>query len=57
MQFLIDQILRPVSHRMATTIGTFLGTLGYASDDVQTIVAAIPVAVGILIDLVVRKVL
>ena len=57
MGFLIDQIVRPLGHRLGTGIGAFLTANGIAQADINILVAAIPVAVGVVIDLVVRRVL
>lgn len=57
MSALIDQILRPIGHRVGTAIGTFLTANNVAQDDISLLVAAVPVALGVCVDLVIRRVL
>lgn len=55
MKLLIEQIARPISQRLATASGAYLTALGVSADNVSIVVAAIPVMLGVLIDLVLRK--
>jgi hypothetical protein len=57
MGMLLNEILRPIGHRIGTAVGTFLTAQGVAADDISIILAAVPVAVGVLVDLVIRRVL
>lgn len=50
-----ETFLRPASQRAGTAVGTFLAAQGIASDDISVLVAAFPVAVGVVWDLVVRR--
>ena len=55
--FLINEILRPLSHRVGTLVGTFLTAQGIAQADISILLAALPVFVGVCLDLFVRRVL
>jgi hypothetical protein len=56
-RFILDDLARPIAHRVGSYVGTTLTTLGVAADDIQIVVAAIPVIVGIAFDLVIRRLL
>lgn len=47
--------LRPISQRLATAIGGLLTGAGMAAGDVNVILAAVPVALGFAVDLVIRR--
>jgi len=51
MTLLLRQIILPLARRLGTLAGAFLTSQQIPSDDVTTIVAAIPVLVGVLIDI------
>lgn len=51
MSLLLRQILLPVSRRLGTLVGSYLTALNVPADDTATVVAAIPILVGVLVDL------
>lgn len=53
--FLLDQILRPSIHRIASQLATFLSAYGLAKGDVETVGAALTILAGLAIDFLVRK--
>ena len=53
---MIDQILKPISHRVAGYIGSMLTVLDMTNPDMQVVVAAIPIVLGFAVDLIIRKV-
>ena len=57
MKFLIEQMLKPLTARLGTTVGATLTTLGVAQPDVALVVSVIPIICGLGIDLITRKVL
>jgi len=54
---LVDNIVRPIAHRVGTATGAWLASQGIASGDVQVLVAAIPILVGVIVDLFIRRVI
>jgi hypothetical protein len=54
---IIDEIVRPIGHRVGTALGAYLTAQGIASDDIGIILSAVPVVLGVVVDLVVRRVL
>lgn len=52
---MIYQILRPISQRLATSIGAVLTGYGMAGDDVTTVVSAVPLLLGLAVDLILRR--
>jgi hypothetical protein len=57
MYWILEQIVKPMSHRLGTMAGAYIATLGYVEHDVNLVVNAVPLAVGIVFDLFVRKLL
>lgn len=55
MEFVLQTILRPLSQRVGTFVGSYLSALGMAVDDVSTVVAAVPLVLGVVLDLIQRK--
>lgn len=53
--FVLREILRPISQRLGTALGTTLAALGVAESDISIVVAAVPVVLGISLDLVSRR--
>jgi hypothetical protein len=47
---LIKQIASPLSRKLATTLGGVLTGIGASNDDVSAITAALPVVIGLIID-------
>lgn len=50
-----QSILRPISQRLATLAGGYLSAFGMASDEVSTVQSAIPIVLGLGLDLVIRR--
>jgi hypothetical protein len=48
-------VIKPISQRLATVVGTVLTTAGMASEEVSTVEAAIPLLLGFAVDLVIRR--
>lgn len=57
MNWIAHEIIRPVAHRLGTAVGVALASLGVAAGDVEVIVAAVPVVLGVAADLIIRRVL
>lgn len=56
MRHLFRQIALPVAERIGVIAGTILATYGVAENDIQIVIGAIPVLVGILTDVVTKRV-
>lgn len=56
MQIIVENLVRPLAHRAASWVGLSLTTLGMAQPDAQVLVAAVPVVIGFVVDLVIRRV-
>lgn len=52
---MIYSVLRPVSQRIATSLGAALAGYGMAANDVSTVVAAVPLLLGLAVDLILRR--
>lgn len=57
MNWIAHEIVRPLAHRLGTAIGVALASFGVAAGDIETIVAAVPVVLGVAADLIIRRVL
>lgn len=55
--WVLNEIVRPISHRLGTLVGTALASYGMAEADIQTVVAAGAVLVGFAADLIIRRIL
>lgn len=53
----LDDLLKPVGRNIGKAVGSFLAGQGVAADDISILVAAVPVLLGVVFDLVVRRVL
>lgn len=56
LDFLSDNIVRPILDRVSSTVGTIAGSVGATSGDIENINAALMVLVGLIFDLIVRKI-
>lgn len=52
---LIRDVARPVSQRVASTVGGVLSGLGMAAPDVSTVEAAVPILIGLAFDTLFRR--
>lgn len=52
MRMIIKNIIMPITRRLGSTIGAYLAALGMAQPDIATVVAALPLVVGTIIDLI-----
>jgi hypothetical protein len=50
-----ETFIRPASQRLGTLLGTYLTAQGVAQDDITVLATALPVALGVLFDLVIRR--
>lgn len=57
MDWIINALIKPATARLGTAIGTYLTALGVAADDIGTVLAAVPVVVGVMVDLATRRIL
>lgn len=55
MEWLVETIIRPFAQRIGTALGAYLTTLGMAQNDISVLVAAVPVALGLMFDLIQRR--
>ena len=55
MGWLIEIIVRPLGQRLGTLVGSYLTAEGLAADDINIVLAAIPVVVGVIADLIQRR--
>lgn len=55
MQFLIQNLVTPAVHRLGTYVGGYFTAQGMAADDINIVLAAIPVLAGFVVDTIVRK--
>ena len=55
MQWIIDALIKPLTTRIGTAVGAYLTAAGVASEDIGLIQSALPVAIGVFVDLVIRK--
>lgn len=51
MNTILHQIIAPIARRLGTSVGAYLTAIGLASDDAQIVVAAIPIVIGVVVDL------
>lgn len=51
MKTLIKQIIAPLTRRLGTMAGTALAALNVSKDETDVVVAAIPIVVGLIVDL------
>lgn len=56
MQTIIENLVRPLAHRAASWVGLTLTTLGMSQPDAQLLVAAVPVVIGFVVDLAIRRI-
>jgi hypothetical protein len=52
LQFLLSEIAKPLGRRISGYVGVSLSSLGVAASDISTIQVAIPVIVGVGLDLI-----
>ena len=52
---IIGNLARETGERVGTALGTALAALGVASEDISILVAAVPVLVGLCVDLLTKK--
>ena len=56
--FLLDQLIRPMIHRLGTAAGVFLSAEGLISgDQAATVESGLVLIGGVALDLIIRKVL
>lgn len=48
---LLTEIFAPITRRMSGYAGTYLTAIGLTAAEVSTVVAAIPIVIGVCIDL------
>ena len=51
MRTIVDELLRPIVRRISSNLGTLLAALGVASGDITIVLAAVPVLIGLVVDL------
>lgn len=56
MRMLFRQVAMPIAERIGVIAGTILATHGVAQNDIQIVIAAIPVLIGILTDVATKRV-
>lgn len=49
-------IIRPVTQRLGTAVGSALSALGMAQPDADIVTAAIPIILGFAADLIIRRI-
>jgi hypothetical protein len=55
LHLILKDIARPISQRLGTALGAVLAGLNVSAADQATVAAAVPIVVGLMFDLVIRR--